>query len=31
LTVSSQAQSLDERMAMLHTVVDAAELAGVLT
>ena len=31
LTVSSQAQSLEERRAVLHTVVDAAELAGVLT
>jgi F420-dependent oxidoreductase-like protein len=31
LTVSSQASTLDERMSMLHTVVDAAEIAGVLT
>ena len=30
LTVSSQAASLDERMAMLRTVVEAAEIAGVL-
>jgi F420-dependent oxidoreductase-like protein len=31
LTVSSQAASLDERMAMLRTVVEAAEIAGVLS
>ena len=30
LTVSSQAPSLEERMAMLRTVVEAAEIAGVL-
>ena len=30
LTVSSQAASLDERKAMLRTVVEAAEIAGVL-
>jgi F420-dependent oxidoreductase-like protein len=30
LTVSSQAQSLDERMAMLRTVVESAEIAGVM-
>jgi F420-dependent oxidoreductase-like protein len=30
LTVSSQAASLDERMAMLRTVVEAAEISGVV-